>query len=96
MNLTRNPWRPLIVLLVLAVLIVCICIDCAGITDAEEKTSGDRFVIEAFQSKKGVGETLHFYVLKDTETGVRYLFVDGAYGADLIPLEEAPGEEADR
>lgn len=94
-----NPWVALIALILTVVLIVCICTGCADATEAADtiekaeatEAAGTRFVFESASSTHS-----RTYIITDTETGVRYLYIANGYGGGLTRLEEAPGEEADR
>ena len=86
MNRKHNPWVSLVALLLLVTLLVAICTGCGPVeAEAEEPA---RFAFD------DAGRTFELwaYVITDTETGVQYLYVDGADGGGLIVLQPAPAE----
>ena len=87
MNRKHNPWVALVALLLLVTLVVCT--GCAGCTEAAAEEAPSRFTIEMTQRIDGEIDILS--IVLDTETGVRYLFVDGYNGVGITPL--LSGEE---
>ena len=85
-----NPWRALIALLLLVTLLVCICTGCAP------ATASPRLVVEEeITVDRELGD-VQAYIIRDTETGVRYLYIGGYQRGGITKLEEAPGEEGER
>lgn len=53
---------------------------------ASDFTKGDRFEYVYAQSDGILGADA--YIIRDTETGIKYLFIKSGYGAGLTKLEE--------
>lgn len=86
MNRKSNPWVALVALILLLVLVVCVCTGCKDPVEAAvEVKETDRFVTEEYDT---VSATIGARVVKDTETGVRYLVISYGQGIGVTKLEE--------
>lgn len=88
MNRKHNPWVSLVALLLLVTLLVTVCTGC---TEAEAEEEPDRFTVESAQY--GIG--IDLLIIRDNETGVRYLLAEVNNGGGLTVLQPAPAEEGD-
>lgn len=81
----NNPWLSLVALLIMALILVFTCTGCTDAEAAEMETEpAPRFTQEIHQIS--AGEYAH--IITDTETGVKYLFVDGYKAGGLCKLED--------
>lgn len=89
MNRKHNPLVAGVALLLLAV--VLLLTSCSTPAKAEEPESSPRFIMERHKSDSVSIDFI--FIITDTETGVRYLYVDGCNSGGLTVLQPAPEEE---
>lgn len=89
MNRKHNPLVAGVALLLLTM--VLLLTSCSTPAKAEEPESASRFSIER-QVRQALGSD-SIFIITDTETGVRYLYVDGGYSGGLTVLQPAPETE---
>ena len=94
MERKNNPWVSLIALLLLAVILVLICTGCGATTTAEaadttETTETVRSGFSADLVEYLIYPSMRVYVITDNETGMQYLYVEGANGSGLTVRQPA-------
>lgn len=89
MKRKHNPLVAGVSLLLLAM--VLLLTSCSTPAKAEEPENSPRFTMEYHKSDSVNIDFI--FIITDTETGVRYLYVDGCYSGGLTVLQPAPETE---
>lgn len=76
--------------LIALILVIAMVLTCAGCKVASEElttptTTEPDFTIEKANADTGIGASI--FVITDTETGDRYMFVKAGYGGGLTKME---------